>query len=96
LNIVQVIPRRVLGKIYQAIKPDKEDAMKKTAKEQPPQPAAAKKGLLDQVGAEIKEDLKTTPQVVTEAIVQDAKQAVNYEIRKGFRSLLNDIFFKKR
>ncbi len=52
------------------------------------------KGILGQVGEEVKQDLKTTPQEVTDALVQDAKQAVNYEIRKGFRNLINS-FFKR-
>ena len=51
-----------------------------------------KKGLVGQVLDEAKTDLKTTPQAVTDALVKDAKQAVNYEIRRGFRSLINGIF----
>ena len=64
--------------------------MAKDKKNQP----AGKDGLLDQVAQEVKQDLKTTPQEVTDALVRDAKQAVNYEIRKGFRSLINGIFKK--
>jgi hypothetical protein len=71
--------------------------MKRTEKPQSQnaQPASApKEGLLNQVGNSLKENLKVTPTEVTDALVQDAKQAVNYEIRKGFRSLING-FFKR-
>lgn len=40
----------------------------------------------------LKEDLNITPQSVTQAVIRDAKQAVNYEIRKGFRDILKGIF----
>jgi hypothetical protein len=53
-----------------------------------------KEGVLNQVEDSLKENLKVTPTQVTDALMQDAKQAVNYEIRKGFRSLING-FFKK-
>jgi hypothetical protein len=70
--------------------------MKKTNKTPQPAVAPTKQGMLEQVGEELKEDLKTTPQAVTDAIVQDAKQAVNYEIRKGLRGLINGFFSRKR
>ena len=53
-----------------------------------------KKGLLEEVGDEVKENLNITPQTVTEALVKDAKQAVNYEIRRGLRNLISS-FFKR-
>lgn len=68
--------------------------MKKSNKASQPAADSTKKGVLGQVGDEIKEDLKTTPQAVTDALMQDAKQAVNYEIRRGFRSLISS-FFKR-
>jgi hypothetical protein len=71
--------------------------MKKTEKApstEPENAAPKKSGLLNQVGDSLKENLKVTPTEVTDALVQDAKQAVNYEIRKGFRSLING-FFKR-
>lgn len=55
---------------------------------------AKKKGLLEEVGNEVKENLNITPQTVTEALVKDAKQAVNYEIRRGLRNLISG-FFKR-
>jgi len=55
---------------------------------------APKNGILDQVGSSLKEDLKVTPSEVTDALVQDAKQAVNYEIRRGFRNLISGLFKK--
>lgn len=57
-------------------------------------PAPQKGGLLNQVGDSLKENLKVTPGEVTDAIVQDAKLAVNYEIRRGFRNLISG-FFKR-
>jgi hypothetical protein len=69
--------------------------MKKTEKTQGANPSDSEKSLLGQVAEEVKQDLKVTPQGVTDAIVKDAKQAVNYEIRRGFRSLING-FFKGR
>ncbi len=71
--------------------------MKKTEKSPSPEveKAAPKKdGILNEVEISLKENLKVTPTEVTDALVQDAKQAVNYEIRKGFRSLING-FFKR-
>ena len=65
--------------------------MKKSGKTQG-QPAKEKKGLLGEVAEEAKNDLKTTPQAVTDALVKDAKQAVNYEIRRGFRDLISGLF----
>jgi hypothetical protein len=53
-----------------------------------------KGGVMNQVEDSLKENLKVTPTEVTDALVRDAKQAVNYEIRKGFRSLING-FFKR-
>ncbi len=72
-----------------------EGVMKKPSKTRQSEAPAPSEGLLGQVGKELKEDLKTTPQAVTDALVQDAKQAVNYEIRRGFRNLINS-FFKRR
>ena len=46
------------------------------------------------MGNEVKENLNITPQTVTEALVKDAKQAVNYEIRRGLRNLISG-FFKR-
>jgi uncharacterized protein YcgL (UPF0745 family) len=66
--------------------------MKKSPKPQQSEAAVEKKGVLSQVGEELKENLKTTPQEVTHALVQDAKQAVNYEIRRGFRNLISGLF----
>lgn len=40
----------------------------------------------------LKEDLNITPQSVPQAVIRDAKQAINYEIRKGFRDILKGIF----
>jgi hypothetical protein len=49
---------------------------------------------LEQVEDSVRKNLMATPSNVTNAVLQDANQAVNYEIRKGFRKLLNG-FFKK-
>jgi hypothetical protein len=71
--------------------------MKKTEKPQSKEvetTAPKKGGLLNQVGDSLKENLKVTPTEVTDALVQDAKQAVNYEIRRGFRNLISG-FFKR-
>ena len=68
--------------------------MKNKGKAQEPKPATDKKGLLSQVGEEVKENLNITPQTVTDALVKDAKQAVNYEIRRGFRDIISG-FFKR-
>ena len=48
--------------------------------------------LAGEVARTIKDDLNITPQTVTQAVIRDAKQAVNYEIRKGFRDILKGIF----
>ena len=71
--------------------------MKKTNQSQVSKSSAGstKGNVLGQVAESVKEDLKATPSEMTNAVMRDAKQAVNYEIRKGFRSLLNNIFFKK-
>lgn len=68
--------------------------MKKGKKSPGTNSPAGKKSLLQQVGEEAKQDLKITPQGVTDALAKDAKQAVNYEIRRGLRSLINS-FFKR-
>ena len=69
--------------------------MAKNPKDQTPKPAAPpKNGMLEQVEESVKENLKVTPSNVTEALIQDAKQAVNYEIRKGMRGLINRLFSK--
>jgi hypothetical protein len=67
--------------------------MKKSKKtQQAPEPA--KNGMLAEVGESVKENLKVTPSNVTEALIQDAKLAVNYEIRRGMRSFINKLFTK--
>jgi hypothetical protein len=53
-----------------------------------------KEGLLNQVGESVKENLKVEPSEITDALIRDAKQAVNYEIRKGMRGLINKFFSK--
>jgi hypothetical protein len=71
--------------------------MKKTEKPQSENVEATpvkKGGVMNQVEDSLKENLKVTPTEVTDALMRDAKQAVNYEIRKGFRSLING-FFKR-
>ena len=51
-----------------------------------------KGNVVGEVAETLKEDLNITPQSVTQAVIRDAKQAVNYEIRKGFRDILKGIF----
>ena len=69
--------------------------MKKSEKNQPQQTAApSKNGVLNQVEESVKENIKVEPSQITEALIQDAKQAVNYEIRKGMRGLINKLFSK--
>jgi ParB/RepB/Spo0J family partition protein len=53
-----------------------------------PKPAA----LLDQVKQAVKDNLHLAPGEVADALMKDGKQALNYEIRKGFRNLLKDAF----
>ena len=58
--------------------------------EQAPAPSP---GLLGQVVQEAKDKLKdVTAQGVTDTLVKDAKQAINYQIRKGMRDILKDVF----
>ncbi len=66
--------------------------MKNKGKTQGSQPTSDKKGLLGQVAEEAKEKLNITPQTVTDALVKDAKQAVNYEVRRGFRDIISGLF----
>jgi hypothetical protein len=51
-----------------------------------------KSNVVGEVAETLKKDLNITPQSVTQAVIRDAKQAINYEIRKGFRDILKGIF----
>ena len=66
--------------------------MKNQGKTQGPNPAPKKKGMLGQVAEEAKDKLNITPQTVTDALVKDAKQAINYEVRRGFRDIISGLF----
>jgi ParB family chromosome partitioning protein len=50
----------------------------------------APKGLLDHVKTMVKDKMKTAPSDVTDALLKDGKQALNYQIRKGMRGILKD------
>lgn len=54
--------------------------------------AQDKKGLIQEVGQAVKDNLNITPATVTQALIKDAEQAVNYEIRKGLRGFINGLF----
>ena len=49
-------------------------------------------GLLGQIKAALKDNLKVTPGEITDDLAKDAKQAINYKIRKGMRGILKDWF----
>jgi hypothetical protein len=49
-------------------------------------------GVLDKVKQAVKDNLHLGPGELTDVVMKDAKQAVNYEIRKGMRNLLKDTF----
>ena len=48
--------------------------------------------VLGQVVEAAKDKLNMTPQSITDALVNDAKKAANYEIRKDMRDVLKDVF----
>jgi hypothetical protein len=64
------------------------------SQESPKNAEPAKEGILKQVGESVKENIKVEPSEITDALIRDAKQAVNYEIRKGMRGLINKLFSK--
>jgi ParB/RepB/Spo0J family partition protein len=50
----------------------------------------APQGFLNHVKSMVKDKMKTAPSEVTDALLKDGKQAINYQIRKGMRGILKD------
>jgi ParB family chromosome partitioning protein len=48
--------------------------------------------LIETMKTMVKDKMKTAPTDVTDALLKDGKQALNYQIRKGMRGILKDLF----